>query len=125
METKKIGRIFKGTVDDKFIFSASLIKTNGTVISSYHTKVDSSLIVLVARESFSAKRRRSTIFPILGKFLFSVSKYQKLQVGISLIDSDKYIQLIASPLCPFTKLYNRLVQLSEKVDRILAKEQKT
>jgi hypothetical protein len=87
--------IFGKVVDGKMVIGASLLKIDGRALYSYSRSSDNLMPNLIARQSFTAKKQRSAIFPILGNFILSVTKYKKRQVGIALISSDKYLQLLA------------------------------
>lgn len=66
MKLKEIETIFKKVVDGKMITVASLLRIDGKVIYSYNRNTLGPASDLIARESYSAKMRRSIVFSSLG-----------------------------------------------------------
>jgi hypothetical protein len=118
-------KLFKDFVDEKEIIGSSLLRNDGEVIASYHLKVPEiipNLIApeiipnLIARESLSAKRRRTDKFPVLGKLITNIGKYEKMYIGLSSVDKNHYVVVLAKSKIPLTEFSLKLEKISKKIN---------
>jgi len=115
MKKKEAQQVFREFVDEKTIIGASLLKIDGTVLAAHYAGIQDTIPTLIARESLGAKRRRRSVFPVLGKLITSVAKYEKMYVGLSLLSKDKYVELIGNPEVPLTRFAKKLREISDKL----------
>lgn len=115
MKQEGIEPVLREFVDGKVIVGGSLVRADGRTVASYCVGIDSATISLIARDSFSAKRRRGKVFPVLGNFDLSMTIYENLSVGLASIGEDTYVQLVAKPELPLQVFHSRLRSVAERL----------
>jgi hypothetical protein len=116
MKREDIEQVLREFVDGKAILGGSLVRADGKTVASYCVGIDSATLNLMARDSFSAKRRRGTNFPILGSLNFSMTIYEGLSVGLASISEKTYVQLVAKPELPLQAFHSKLRSIAEKLE---------
>ncbi len=118
MSNKDIYQILKKFADGEAIIGASLLRIDGKVIAAYYIGIEDTVPNLIARDSLSAKRKRRIIFPILGRLITSIAIYEKSCIGLSSVNRDQYIQLVAKSDLPLSTFCKKLEQISVELRQV-------
>lgn len=111
----KSERALKELVDGKEIIGASLLGIDGEVIASHYLGIGGTIMNLVARDNLSGKRRRRDVFPVLGRPILSVTKYERMYLGLASIAEDQFIHLVGKPGLPLATFCAKLEEISSKL----------
>ena len=115
MAQKEVERVLREFVDGEIIIGASLLKTDGRIIAAHYSAIENTIPTIIARESLSAKRRRRNIFPVLGRLINSITKYEKMSIGLSSIGNGQYTELVANSEVPLERFSAKLNEISNKL----------
>jgi hypothetical protein len=115
MKQKAVERILKESVDGRKIMGASLLRIDGSVISSHFVGLSDVTANLIARDILSGRRRRRAVFPILGKPVASVAVHDKMCLGLLSLGKETYVFLIGGSGFSLPRFYAHLQRVSRRL----------